>query len=227
MRSQPRDLPKRLAELFSLGLVRLSDERAAEYDRDKREFETSEGRHKRRDRLKSIDIELVRHVHEAIVASPDLKPHPESPGTSLLAVKRWLRRDDLAPTLILVGQNGCGKSCAAAYACANFPGTEFWVSAEDLGRTYADYSDDAKRARRRIRRAELLVIDDVCTELDQVRVCAALVEALEHRKQRRTIITTNITPDGWKERFPDPRLHSRLKDAEFVPDHGPDLRGTT
>ena len=224
-RSQPHELPHRLTQLFSvLGRLIVDETKAAEYDQWNREAQSVDGRRLRKERLKKLDLELERGVHQAIIDSADLKPHPESPGTSLLAVRHWLLRESPS-TLILVGRNGCGKSVAASWACANFPGTTHWVTAADLVRVYGDYGSDAERARRRLRRCELLVIDDVATESNPEKMCAALIEALDHRKQRRTLITTNLGPDAWVQRFQDPRLHSRLKTAEFVPDHGPDLRG--
>lgn len=224
-RSQPHELPQRLTQLFSvLGRLIVDESKAAEYDQWNREAQSVDGRRMRKERLKKLDLELERDIHQAIIESPDLQRHPESPGISLSAVKHWLPRESPI-TLILVGQNGCGKSCAAAYACANFPGTTHWITAADLIRVYGDYGPDAERARRRLRRCELLVIDDVATEMDPSKMCAALIEALDHRKQRRTLITTNLGPEAWAQRFQDPRLHSRLKTAEFVPDHGPDLRG--
>lgn len=224
----PRGLA-RLSEMFSvLGSLIVSDEHAAQYDQWNSEAASLVGRRQRKERLAKLDLEPKLVVYQGIVDG-DLKPHPESPGASLLAVKGWQRRTDprRKRAMILVGQNGCGKTAACMWLAANTEGLVAWMSAADLVRLHSWNSDDANRTRRKLRRAKLAIIDDVAAELDAEKMCAALVELFDWREQRDTAMTTNLGPAAWHSRFTDPRLHSRLKDAEFVPDHGPDLRGTT
>lgn len=225
----------RLRELFGvLSSLIVNDEKADEIERSNREASELQGRRLRRERLMRVELELERKIHAAVIESPDLKPHPKSLGerSSLRFVQRWMAREDLPPCLVLVGKHGVGKSVSAAWAVANHPGPAAWYSATDIVRHFGGFNDDDKRCQRRIRYAKLLVIDDVAFEPDSQKMCTALVEILEKRKQRRTIITTNLVQksdpgcDSWEVRYPDDRLHSRLKEsAVFVADNGPDLRG--
>jgi hypothetical protein len=217
----------RLSELLtSLESLIVDDAKAAERAALIRESQAIEGRQQRADRLDRLNVPLTTEMYKAIVASPELHPHPHSKGTSLVAVQRWMCRNDLPPCLILVGRHGAGKSVAAAWAAANYEGPSTWTSGPELVRVFAaNFDGDDRKTQKRIAKARLSVIDDVGTEIDAVRMCATLVEVLEQRKRRKTIITTNLSDVAWRERYADQRLHSRLREAVFVADNGPDLRG--
>jgi DNA replication protein DnaC len=221
---EPRPVRSLSEVLAGLESLIVNDERAAEHDAIVREAKAVEERQRRADRLEALGIELERKTHGSVVANAGLDlPRPS--GTSIRAVQRWLWRNDLKPTLVLVGGRGCGKSVAAAWAVANFAGSACWYSASDIMRIFASNFGDALKFQERVKLARLSVLDDVATEPDRARMCAALIEILEKRKQRKTIITTNLGLADWVTRYPDERLHSRLKDAYFVVDDGPDLRG--
>jgi DNA replication protein DnaC len=199
----------------------VDDEKAAEYDRMVAESRESEARARRRTRLDAEDIELLPEIHRAIVNNAGLKN-----TRSLTAVRRWLWSDDVPPVLILVGGTGCGKSVAASWSIANGPDSSCWRNAEDAVRTFAGYFGDQLEDQTRMKRCGLLVLDDVATEPDPLRMQVLLVELLKTRMRRKTLITTNKIQATWQERYPDERLHSRLKEiGVFVYDGGTDLRG--
>lgn len=213
-----------------LATVPVDDAKVAEIERDNQAAAQVEKRRNRRARLNKLDIQLDRSIYSKVVSDVAYRE-----GTSMVSVKRWLHRDDLKPTLVLVGGPGCGKSVAAAHAIASWEGTAYWVSGPELIRIFAATYGDDVREQRKIKKVELLVIDDPSTGADPVRECAILIDVLNSRKQRRTIITENLAYEAkdeaketWRTRYTDPRLHSRLREsAVFVYDHGPDLRGTT
>lgn len=199
----------------------------AEFDRDRAEFEGMEGRRLRKERLQKLDLEFEPKLHAALIANPELKAHPASPGISLREVKKWLFDDTAKPLLILAGVNGCGKTASAGFAAANHPGPAVWLSASDFVRSHALNADDEdRRLRRRFRKARLRVVDDVGTEGDAERMEAALCEELDLSKQRKWIWTIHMSKEALLTRYPSNRLRSRLREsAIFVADSGPDLRG--
>lgn len=216
-------MTERLGEVLSRfeSLLQVDDEKSAEYDRVVKEAQEVERRERRAKRLESETLELDATAHRAIVSGTGLRE-----TRSLLAVQRWLWRDDVPPVLVLVGNTGCGKSVAAAWALANGPESFVWRNVEDVVRSFAGYFDEQLADQKRMKLCRLLVLDDIATELDATRVGAAVLELMKHRLMRKTIITTNLAMAAWKMRYSDPRLHSRLdKSAVFVTDTGPDLRG--
>ena len=220
--SEPTKLGEGLSEALARFERTIFDEsRVAENERLAKEHQEAEARARRRERLEALGIELEHKLHRRVTSDQDLKS-----TVSLIAVKRWLPRRDVPPMLVLHGKGGCGKSAAAAYAVANWEQSACWSSAADLIRTFSGNFGDVLKRQEALKRSRLLVLDDVGTEVDAVRMCAALIELLDERKQRKTIVTTNLNREAWLARYPDERFHSRLKEsAAFVGDKGPDLRG--
>jgi DNA replication protein DnaC len=210
-----------LESLIATALEKFSrGEDAAQYDAEILAAQKADERRQRAERLSKLGLELEADTHRAIV-----EDHGLIEGVSLTAVRKWLWNPSLEPILILVGAPGCGKSAAAAWAVASFTRSSCWYAAADVVRLFASGIDrDAEKARFRMKRSHLTVLDDVATEKDDVGMCAALIEILQSRDQRRTIITTNQSQADWLKRYPDPRLDSRLNRAHFVYDKGPDLR---
>lgn len=213
-----------------LATVPIDEAKVAEIERDNQAAAQVENRRLRRERLRRLDIQLDRSIYSKIVSDVSYRE-----GMSMVAVKRWLHRDDLKPTLVLVGGTGCGKSAAASWAIASWERSSYWVSGPDLVQIFAATYGDEVREQKKIKKTELLVIDDPSTGGNPARECAILIDILNSRKQRRTIITDNLayasrdeSKETWCARYGDPRLHSRLnQQAVFVYDDGPDLRGVT
>jgi hypothetical protein len=219
--TEPQRETTRLRDvLANLESLIVDDAGSAEHERIVREAKAIEERHRRSDRLELLGIELAPKAHEAVISGRGL-----TQTTSLTAVQRWIWRPDLNPILVLVGEPGCGKSVAAAWAAANYSDSVSWLSSEEVVRTFTGSFGDATKVQERVKRARLSIIDDVAIEGNATRLCAALIEILQKREQRKTLITTNLGLEAWKKRYPDPRLHSRLKNSFFVYDKGPDLRG--
>jgi DNA replication protein DnaC len=218
--------PTRLGQSLSEALDRLEHAifdptRLAENERLAKEHQEADLRDRRRERLEALGIELEKSTHRQIVADSGLKD-----TTSLVAVKRWLTSQHDWPMAVLSGNRGCGKSVAAAYVVANWDRSAAWSSAPDLIRVFSGNFGDQLKRQEVLKKARLLVLDDIGTEGDATRMCAALVELLDERKQRKTLITTNLNKTAFFERYADERLHSRIRElAGFVGDKGPDLRG--
>lgn len=210
-----------LEALIAKALENFSNgEDAAKYDALVKEAQNSADKQQRADRLEALGIELEADSHQAVVNDNGLIE-----GISLKAVRRWLWNPRLEPILVLVGQSGCGKSLAASWAIAGFQRSSCLYTARDVVRIFASNIErDDRKAQSRMKKAHLTVLDDVATEENAVAMCAALIEILGAREQKRTIITTNQSEADWLKRYPDTRLHSRLKRAHFVYDNGPDLR---
>lgn len=221
-RSEPTNLGAELAAaLAKLEHVLVDPEVAEEHARQVREFELTETRRRRRERLESVEVELPYLAHKAVVDDAGL-----ANGTSLEAVRRWLPRRDLPAMLVLSGTHGCGKTVACAWAVASTADSVAWSNALDLERTFAaSFGPDATE-QQRIRKARLTVLDDLGTEKDPAKMATTLFEIIESRKQRKTLVTTNMSKEKWLARYADVRLHSRYKESLiFVSDRGPDMRG--
>jgi DNA replication protein DnaC len=211
------------AVLARLEPLIIDDEGAARIERNNRESAEAQARAGRKQRLDAERVPLVEHCRKAIIAGAAM-PHV---GTSLEAVRRWLRKTDVPPWLFLRGGTGCGKSVASAYAIANGPGPVAWFSAQALERSFAAGFGPLADMQERAMECSLLVIDDLGTERSSAKLQPSLVRLLEARKNTdcRTVVTFNMPDSDFARRYSDPRITSRLgQQAVFVTDTGPDLR---
>jgi DNA replication protein DnaC len=134
-----------------------------------------------------------------------------------------------ADLLVLAGTPGVGKTVAACvwmdlargkYEISSCK----WVQAGELARGYA-YEQEAFDS---VAKSTALVIDDLGTEfLDQKeRYLCTLEEILSKRyaHERPTLLTTNLSPEKFKERYGE-RLVSRIhEDGAFIVCGGQDMR---
>ena len=140
--------------------------------------------------------------------------------------KRFYRRDLKSPTLLVMfGAPGCGKThvLEAVYNFCNRAGFSAWeagfwpfregapqsrlfrwpeiCSERDAGQSW--HLDSATTA-------GMLAIDDIGAEDDPFRKHVnILCQILSRRERKFTVVTTNIDPSAWKEKF-DPRVDDRL-----------------
>jgi hypothetical protein len=151
---------------------------------------------------------------------------------------RWHARAE-APNrlLVVVGNPGCGKThCArgvfhwARHAAFSAWEQGRWDRVPDA--LYAHWPavcDDCKNglfgALEDLGRATLLIVDDAGAEHDPSKMAAAkLCQLLTRRERLWTLLTTNIQPAAWEERF-DARVadrllrHSMLCDLTPVPSY--------
>ena len=137
---------------------------------------------------------------------------------------RWYNHSTNLSLLVIVGNYGSGKThtakaifryclhaAMASFEDQKWPGSAFptchflrWPEvADEFGlRNYSSLTDSLA--------TELLVIDDIGAESDPWKVCAdKLCQILNRRERMFTVVTTNIQPTHWAERF-DGRIADRL-----------------
>lgn len=131
--------------------------------------------------------------------------------------------------LLLLGDRGVGKSVAAGHVLREFsrehrwdamatgtPQPAVWLQASALTRVTAwDRAD--QELLRSVERAQLLVLDDLgdeCTEVGLSLTRDALLE--RHTKARRTVLTSNLTPESFKARYGE-ALADRIRSSGMVP----------
>lgn len=160
----------------------------------------------------------VPERHRTLVLSGKLEE------TDALPMARRLVKGE-GMLLILAGLRGVGKSIAAAYALSCMYGV--WVNAPELAVPPREEEGKATLDER-MRKAELLVLDDVGMEHSPSGYAASrVVSAIEWREaeMKRTLVTTNLSSDEFVNRYGE-RIASRVEgDAlGFVTCTGPDLR---
>lgn len=173
-------------------------------------------------------IMLTAEVRHCLLHDIGLKRTP-----SMVAVHRWLDRDNAPPVILLSGPPGCGKTVAAASAFVDkrvMARSCKWRPASQVVRTFASlFGSAAGKEQQQLEDTHLLVLEDVGVEAEPARMASALVELLEQRgkdvRLHRTIITTNLRQDDFVQRY-DTRLTSRLspKFAAWAYSAGEDLR---
>ncbi len=137
---------------------------------------------------------------------------------------RWFSNSPEKSLLVIVGNFGSGKShtakaifkfclhaAMASFEARKWPGSAFptchflqWPEvADEFGsRNFSAMTDALETA--------LLVIDDAGAENDPWKVCAdKLCQILTRRERMFTVLTTNIQPGEWAEKF-DGRIADRL-----------------
>ncbi|HXT10402.1 MAG TPA: ATP-binding protein [Candidatus Angelobacter sp.] len=145
--------------------------------------------------------------------------------------RRWFHNQPQPSLLVLTGVSGCGKTHTAkglfrfalqsSYTAfqkggwkRGIPSTLFlsWPETTDTFKAgnYGVVDDCFKEG--------LLVIDDIGAEHDPSRNSAdKLCQILTRRERKFTVITTNIVPSAWPERF-DVRIADRLMRNSVVVD---------
>lgn len=172
------------------------------------------------------DLRVTDDVRRALVRGKGLVD-----TRALQEVRAWLDDDRSRPCVIVAGNQGCGKSVAAAWVIAKRGGV--WLRAERAVRAFDASFGPQHALQLEALNCGTLVLEDVGTELDPQKMCAVLIEMLEQRKSRRhrTLITTNLRRAVFSQRYPDPRLLSRVgeigtvgESVQWVTIAGADLR---
>ena len=137
---------------------------------------------------------------------------------------RWFNNSPRPALLVIVGDFGSGKThtakaifrfCSAAafsaletkkWGADHVPSAIFldWpeVATEFAQSNFTIMQDAAE--------TDLVVLDDVGSENDPWKVCSdKLCQILSRREKKFTVVTTNVSPANWTERF-DGRINDRL-----------------
>lgn len=137
--------------------------------------------------------------------------------------------------LFLYGGTGLGKTffsgCIAGTVARKGRWTVYAAAGELFGQYEAvkfgrDDSGEAQRAVERYQRCELLVLDDLGSEMTTPFVQSALYQLLNERMNRRahTVISSNLTMDDVRARY-SPQVASRLEGVyHALPFFGRDIR---
>lgn len=188
-------------------------------------------------RLEEIDRELDRlttaarhyaHAVKALDVVPRVRAAVEAgleETEATRALRDWEARQELWCCLI-IGGVGAGKSTAAgAHVIAagvreaergEYNRRPVWVRAVEAARL-SGFGDDAAERFAAWRRAPLLVLDDLGTEMLTPVWQQTLDDVLDHRYQHslRTIITTNLKADDFKSRYGE-RIADRIRQDGMV-----------
>lgn len=143
---------------------------------------------------------------------------------SLAAVRAFV--ESRRPLLILTGSIGVGKTVAASWWLANHGGE--YVRGGRVAAVFRAQFGAEVQEQSRLRELRHLVVDEVGMEPDPAAMGSCLFELLDDRRwhDQQTILVCNLDRDAFLARYPDPRLHSRMRQAGTLSwDAGADLRG--
>ena len=175
-----------------------------------------------------------RERHEFALSSLDAVPRIRDTVTKGLkdtpahdAVREWAKSPSWC--LLLLGGVGCGKSTACGAHVFEVAKTEheapIWARAVEASRMSA-FGEDAERRFRLWREAELLVLDDLGTELMTATWQQALDDILDFRYQHslRTMMPTNLSAEEFKKRYGE-RIADRIRHEGTIRElAGPSMR---
>lgn len=176
--------------------------------------------------------ELERHLARIGVPTKILQ---SLRNTQLTGPLEWARRFDSGHKekllLGLIGSPGSGKSVAAGWilqeTCRRYPWNSqatgmaaepaAWIAASDLT-SYSAFEHVDQERLRYLERISLLVIDDCGDEATKygAGMLANLVKN-RHAGTRRTVLTSNLTMSGFREKYGQEVL-DRIRGDGFLPD---------
>lgn len=134
-----------------------------------------------------------------------------------------------SPSLLMTGGTGLGKTLLSACLGRTLTMQDVYVRyvrVSELLREYENAQFGGELRPRQYEEAELLIVDDLGTEMTTQFTNATLYTLLDSRllAQRPTIISTNLSPQTLQQRYP-PQLISRLLGQyEMLLFFGADLR---
>ena len=137
--------------------------------------------------------------------------------------------------LLFTGKPGLGKTFLSACIAREVSERGFSVVYDTAVRIFSDFEtqkfsrdadDEAEDGVRRVLRCDLLILDDLGTELSSTVSQSFLYQIVNTRltQKRSTIISTNLKPDELEKRYGE-AIFSRLRgEYEFLPFYGDDIR---
>ena len=134
--------------------------------------------------------------------------------------------------LLLFGAPGLGKTHLSAAIAREVSAAGWSVVYDTAGHVFAQLEDrkfrrdEGEDETERIFRCDLLILDDLGTEMTTAFVQSALYEVLNTRllERRSTILSTNLTPGELARRY-SPQIASRIEgEYQILPFAGEDIR---
>lgn len=155
--------------------------------------------------------------------------------TAVRICKEFINDFDVNYTnLVLYGEVGTGKSflsCCIAHELIESGRSVLYMSAPQLFETLAQYQFGNEREGRSefmkdLQECDLLIIDDLGTELSNAFVASSLFTVISERHNRNhpTIINTNLSLIDIRDRYSDRTLSRVTGNYKFVQLSGPDVR---
>lgn len=145
---------------------------------------------------------------------------------------RWFNNNSQKSLLVIVGEFGSGKThtAKAIFRFCNAAATlafdsEKWGHKQIPDAIYISWPEAAGAFSEKqygimddAYESDLCVIDDIGAENDPWKVCTdKLCQILSRREKKFTVVTTNIEPSNWSEKF-DGRVNDRLLRNSVVVD---------
>lgn len=136
-------------------------------------------------------------------------------------------------SLLLSGGTGLGKTYLSACIAREVSQRGFSVVYDTAGSIFARFEDakfrgdnDSDNDVRRCQRCDLLIVDDLGTEMTTAFVQSALYQLVNGRllEGRATILNTNLAPDDIGRRYGAPVLSRLEGEYEILPFFGEDIR---
>ena len=134
--------------------------------------------------------------------------------------------------LLLFGRPGLGKTHLSAAIAREVSGKGFSVVYDTAGHVFERFEaqkfgrDEAERDVERVLNCDLLILDDLGTEMVTTFVQSALYQIINGRllEKRSTIVSTNLMPEAIGQRY-SPQIASRIEgEYQLLPFVGEDIR---
>lgn len=134
--------------------------------------------------------------------------------------------------LLLFGRPGLGKTHLSAAIAREVSGKGYSVVYDTAGHVFERFEaqkfgrDEADRDVERVLNCDLLILDDLGTEMTTAFVQSALYQIINSRllEKRSTIVSTNLMPEALAQRY-SPQIASRIEgEYQLLPFVGEDIR---
>ena len=137
-------------------------------------------------------------------------------------------------SLLFTGKTGLGKTFLSGCIARSLVDRGFSVVYDSVGRILADFeavkfgenTEESRRGLLKYREADLLIVDDLGTEMLTQFSMATLYTLLNDRilDEKPTIVSTNLSPDEIRDRY-SPQISSRLLGSfDILYFYGEDIR---
>ena len=134
--------------------------------------------------------------------------------------------------LLIYGDSGLGKTHLSAAIAREVSGKGYSVVYDTAGHVFERFEaqkfgrDEADRDVERVLNCDLLILDDLGTEMITTFVQSALYQIINGRllEKRSTIVSTNLMPEALAQRY-SPQIASRIEgEYQLLPFVGEDIR---